>query len=329
MVSVTGGIRYRMFVLLALICGFSPANADDPLPAARRDAVTIAAVQICGYDKGELPREDYDVAARMVPYIQRAAKDDAQLVVFPEYVLGHIHVPGPETRVLAQAARKSSLYVIIGCWEQLEGDRFANTALLFDRSGEIVGKYRKTHAAVDKYEGDRPWAGPPADKSREWMLRNDPEWVMEAGQDLPVFDLDFGRIGIITCYDGWFPEPPRVLSLRGAELIVWINGRRGVVEDFIVKSTVFQSHVAMVTTNQAYGGGTMIADISQWPAHILSRCADREEAYISATVNLKQIRRVRAHSRNFARRRPDLYGDLVKPIATSPQDGAPQIRQVP
>ena len=82
---------------------------------------------------------------------------------------------------------------------------------------------------------------------------------MERGEDLPVFVLDNGlRIGVLTCYDGWFPETARELSLRGAECIIWINGRGGSVEDFIVQSNMFQSHVAMIATNQAYGAGTMI-----------------------------------------------------------------------
>jgi N-carbamoylputrescine amidase len=137
---------------------------------------------------------------------------------------------------------------------------------------------------------------------------------MEKGKDLPVFDLDFGKVGILTCYDGWFPEPARVLSLKGAELIFWINGRGGSVEDFIVKSTIFRSHVAMITTNQAYGGGTMIGDCGKWPGRILRRCPEKKEAYITAKIDLKGVRRIRATSRNFRQRRPDLYGELVKPL---------------
>ena len=160
------------------------------------------------------------------------------------------------------------------------------------------------------------------------MLRNDPEWEMQAGESLPVFDFDFGRVGIMTCYDGWFPEPARVLSLRGAELIVWINGRRGNVEEFIVKSTIFQSHVAMVTTNQSYGGGTMIADMSRWP-DVTAKARVRTEAFIISEINLKQIRDRRSHSRNFAQRRPDLYGALVAPIAVSSKEGASQVADPP
>lgn len=311
-------------VLFILFC--TSIHAQDK-PANQRDLVKVAAVQISGYDKGDLPREDYDPTAQMIPYIDRAGQDEAQLVVFPEYVLGRIVVPGAETQRIAAAAKANAIYVIIGCWEVYDDESFANTALIFDRDGALVGKYNKTHAAIDHYEGDPPWSSPPTGKDRQWMLQQDPEWVMQPGKDLPVFDFDFGRVGVMTCYDGWFPEPARVLSLRGAELIVWINGRGGSVEDFIVKSTMFQSHVAMIATNQAYGSGTMIGDMAVRPAHIISRAPDKQEAYITGTINLKQIRAVRSTSRNFAQRRPDLYGDLVAPKSTSTQAGAPQVVQ--
>ena len=277
--------------------------------SSQPSSVKIAAVQISGYDKGELPRDDYDVSKTLVPYIDRAGKDSADVVVFPEYVLGHISVPGPETKRISAAAAANRVYVIVGCWEVHDDKTYANTALIFDRKGKIAGKYHKTHAAVDHYEGEPAWSKPPAGKDRDWFLRNDPEWTMERGNDLPVFDFDFGRVGILTCYDGWFPESFRTLSLKGAELIVWINGRRGSVEDFIVKSTMFQSHVAMVSTNQAYGGGTMIGDL---PSKILSRCPAGEEAYIVADVDLERVRKARRSSRNFQQRRPNLYGELIK-----------------
>ncbi len=287
----------------------------DSLTDARRDTVKVAAVQISGYDKTDVPREGYSPVKAMIFYINRAAGDGAELVVFPEYVLGRISVPGGETEKISKAAASHRIYVIVGCWEVFDDGTFANTALLFDRDGKIAGKYHKTHAAVDHFEGQPPWSQPPEGKDTEWFIRNDPEWIMRRGDDLSVFDLDFGRVGILTCYDGWFPESFRVLSLRGAELLVWINGRGGTVEDFIVKSVVFQSHVAMITTNQAYGGGTMIAD---WPAQIVARCPDRKEAYIVGALRLSRIRHVRANSRNFQQRRPDLYGEIVAPIGDAP-----------
>lgn len=295
-----------LFVLLGAgnwTVGFADTPATAPL-----GSVKVAAVQINGYDKGELPRPTYKPAKSYVPYIDKAGKDGAQLVVFPEYVLGHITVPSGETRLIAEAAKRNRIYVVIGCWETYKDGTFANTALAFGRDGKIVGKYNKTHAAVDTFEGSPAYARPPTNRSHRWFLENDPEWQMRKGASLPVFEFDFGRIGIMTCYDGWFPEPPRILSLKGAELIIWMNGRRGKVEDYIVKTIMFQSHVAMVVSNQAYGSGTMIADQAN---RILAQAPDREEAYIAATLDLQKVRQRRERSRNFQQRRPDLYRPLI------------------
>jgi predicted amidohydrolase len=218
-------------------------------------------------------------------------------------------VPGPETRRIAKAVRRANLYVIVGAWELLDNGRFANAALLFGRDGQIVGKYYKTHAAVDQFDKSRtPWTSPPPGHDLEWFAKHDPEWKMTRGQRLPVFDLDFGKIAVLTCYDGWFPEPWRVVSLDGAEIVVWINGRGGLVEDFLVRSAIFWNEIDVVAVNQAYGAGTMIG---QYPDTILERVDQPGEAYLSATLDLKALRHARAHSRNRAQRRPGLYGALA------------------
>ena len=98
-------------------------KADD----VNRDQVKVAAVQINGYDKGELRRDGYQPEDNYVPYIDRAGRDGAQLVVFPEYVLGHISVPGPETAKISAAANANSIYVAIGCWEVFADETFANS----------------------------------------------------------------------------------------------------------------------------------------------------------------------------------------------------------
>jgi predicted amidohydrolase len=300
--AVSGIVSLTMVVLASAVA----SNVTGQQP----ELVKVAAVQMLGYDKTDLPRPGFDPTATIVRYIDQAGEEGAQLVVFPEYVLGRIRVPGAETERIAQAASHHRIYVIVGCWELYQDSSFANTALLFGRDGTIEGKYHKTHAAVDHYDGIPPWTHPPRGKDADWFIAHDPEWIMNKGQQLPVFELDFGKVGILTCYDGWFPETFRVLSLKGAEILVWINGRRGSVEDFIVKSVMFQSHVGMICTNQAYGGGTMIAD---WPTQIVAQCPQRQEAYISGTINLARIRQARQSSRNFQQRRPDLYRELVQP----------------
>ena len=309
------GTQWTLGVTVS-ITTFFVALAGTAAESERPAQVKVAAVQMLGYDKTDVPRPGFDPSEAVVQYVERAAKDGAQLVVFPEYLLGRISVPGPQTERIAKATRAGRIYVIVGCWEVQTDGTFENTALLFDRAGKIVGKYHKVHAAVDKFEGEPPWSKPPKGKDADWFIRNDPEWAMKRGDDFPVFELDFGRIGILTCYDGWFPETFRILSLKGAEILVWINGRRGTVEDFIVKSAMFQDEVAMITTNQAYGAGTMIG---QWPARIMASCPEPKESYITATISLEPVRQARKNSRNLQQRRPELYGEIVKPVSSARQ----------
>ncbi|HEU5077621.1 MAG TPA: carbon-nitrogen hydrolase family protein [Opitutaceae bacterium] len=104
-------------------------------------------------------------------------------------------IPGPSTDLLSERARKYHCYVITTLHER-DGDLYYNTAVLIDRSGKIVGKYRKVHLALAESD-----------------------MGLTPGNEYPVFTTDFGRIGILTCWDDWFSEPARILRLRGAEIL--------------------------------------------------------------------------------------------------------------
>lgn len=296
-------------VVLATTLSFGQQRVDPEQVAKWPNKVKVAAAQIAGYDKWLKKDDGCNPVESVVTYIEKAAAEGAQLLVLPEYHLGRISVPGPQTRKISQAAAKRRIYVIVGCWEVFKDESFASTALLFDRKGEITGRYYKTHAAVDTYDQLPAYAKPPAGKDKQWFIKHDPEWIMKRGDDLPVFDLDFGRIGILICYDGYFPEPYRVLSLKGAEIIVWINGRGGSIQDYYVKTFMEQNLISMICTNQDYGAGTMLA---QFPNRISAICSQPGEGYISAEFNLKRLRLARKNSRNFQQRRPDLYGEVTE-----------------
>jgi predicted amidohydrolase len=110
---------------------------------------------------------------------------------------------GPTFQLLSQKSRRYGMYSV-GCIYERDGDFIFNTAFLVDRAGELAGTYRKVHLYwPEEREGVSP------------------------GDDLPVFDLDFGRVGMMICYDSWFPETARLLALKGAELILFPNAGYG------------------------------------------------------------------------------------------------------
>lgn len=262
-------------------------------------SVKVAAVQITGswmWPDGY--RDGIDPADAVVGYIERAAKDGVQLIAFPELYLGKFRVPSPATDKISAAAAKHRLYVVVGCFEIVgdDDDVFYNSSLVFGRDGTIIGRYNKSHMAV----GEAPYLWPPRP--------DDPEYLMTEGSDFPVFDLDFGRVGILTCYDGYFPEPYRILSLKGAEILIWMNARHGAVEDYLVRAAVHQNVVHMIATNKDIGAGTMIV---QWPGTIVAQTTEPREEYIVGDLPLMMLRNTRKNDRLLRQRRPWVYGELA------------------
>lgn len=282
-------LRQILSTAFAVTClaGFAHGEGK-PLPGMA-SSVKVAGVQI-------LPDHSIGVVEQVVSYMERAAGDGARLIVFPEYHLGHIHIPGPETDRMTGVARELGINVVVGCFEVESEEVFYNAALLINEAGEIAGVYRKVHPAV----GEPPHFWPA--RGDEWEAR------MTTGGSFPVFDLGLAKVGIFTCYDGYFPEVPNILSLQGAEILIWINGRAGAVEDFMVRTMTYQTYTAMIATNAAHGFGTMIA---QFPATIHAYADAIETDYITATIDLDHLREYRANSRVFHQRRPDLYTPIT------------------
>jgi len=150
-------------------------------------------------------------------------------------------IPGPASGVLTEAAKRNKIWVVAGLTE-LDGDVVYNTAVLLNRSGEIVGKYRKVHLPREEWkQGVRP------------------------GNDYPVFETDFGKVAIQICYDWFFPEAAEIFALQGAEIIfapTWGNtlpdedGRVDGESTFRVRAR--DNGVYMVPS--VYDGNSMVID---------------------------------------------------------------------
>ena len=138
-------------------------------------------------------------------YLDIAGERKADIVCLPEgitlvgtgktYIEVSEPIPGPTTRFLGQIAQKHHMYIVAGILER-EGAVVYNTAVLVGRDGQLAGKYRKVALPREEIDGG-----------------------VTPGNSFPVFDTDFGKIGMMICWDVFFPEPARALSMQGAEVI--------------------------------------------------------------------------------------------------------------
>ena len=141
------------------------------------------------------------------PLIADAAQRKADLVVLPE-TLTYYHsgrtfaqcaesIPGPSTEYFGKLARKHDLYLVAGLLER-DANLIYNVAVLIGPDGKVAGKYRKVCLPRGEIEGG-----------------------ISPGKTYPVFQTRFGKVGMMVCYDGFFPEVARHLSNNGAEVIAW------------------------------------------------------------------------------------------------------------
>jgi predicted amidohydrolase len=171
-----------------------------PLPERK---VRLAAVHFQPRG-GKTPMDNCRLFA---PLIAEAAQQKADLVVLPEtltyYGLGKSFpdvaepIPGPSTEYFGGLAKQHNLYIVAGL---VERDRHLiyNVAVLLGPDGKLAGKYRKVALPRGEIEGG-----------------------ITPGTEYPVFDTRFGKLGMMVCYDGFFPEVARRLSANGAEVIAW------------------------------------------------------------------------------------------------------------
>ena len=148
-----------------------------------------------------------DKPAQFAGAIEQAAKQKADLVVLPETITVYgtglkysdcaESIPGPSTKYFGQLAKKHNLYIVVGLLERAKHLVY-NVSVLIGPDGKIVGKYRKVTLPRGEIEGG-----------------------VTPGHEYPVFETRFGKVGMMICYDGFFPEVARELSKNGAEVIAW------------------------------------------------------------------------------------------------------------
>jgi predicted amidohydrolase len=274
----------------------SPSLVEINQPAPRKVRVVTTRID---------PSPDRTIEANMklmADVLDQAGREKPDVVLLTEtfterVVNGTLHdrsepIPGPLTDALGRKAQQYHMYIIAGMLE-LEGEKTYNTAVLIDRHGQVAGKYRKTHPPLAEVEdGETP------------------------GNDYPVFDTDFGRIGILICWDYFFPEPMRILRLKGAEIVFLpIAGDPGARHwDVTSRARALDNGVYLVAATSE-GRDSRIIDPDG------EVVADTTDGLAAADIDLNKETRQwwlsvgpadgEPKSLVIQERRPETYGDLI------------------
>ncbi|MDR2871442.1 MAG: carbon-nitrogen hydrolase [Xanthomonadaceae bacterium] len=148
--------------------------------------------------------------------VTEAARQGAQLVLLQElhngaYFCQHEQVleferaesiPGPSSRRLSELAKRHGIVLVGSLFERRAAGLYHNTAVVFERDGSIAGKYRKMHIPDD-----------PGFYEKFYFTPGDLGFT-------PI-DTSVGRLGVLVCWDQWYPEAARLMALAGAEVLLY------------------------------------------------------------------------------------------------------------
>src|SRR5438128_413666 len=174
------------------------------------DTVTVGLVQMrCG------PEPDANLE-KAVERIRQAATNGAQIICLPELFRSPYFcqrqdpslfdlaepIPGPSTERLGQVARETGTVIIASLFERRAAGVYHNTAVVFDADGRLLGIYRKMHIPDDPLYYEKYYFTP-------------------GDLGFRAFDTRFGKIGVLVCWDQWYPEAARLTALQGASVLFY------------------------------------------------------------------------------------------------------------
>jgi predicted amidohydrolase len=267
------------------------------------------------------PKENLE---RALQGIEQAAKQGADIVCLPELFRSPYFcvnekcerdyaepIEGPVLKALSAAAEKLNIAVVGGSiYERATSGKLYNTSIVIKRNGELSGTYRKVHIPHD-----------PAFYEQHYFEPGD--------LGFKVFDLGFAKVGVLICYDQWFPEAARSLALAGAEIIFYptaiarvrhlspIEGNWQEAWETVQRGHAIANNVVVCAVNRVgtegdsdFWGGSFIANGF---GQVLARGAETQ-GIVRADVDLGHSNYAREGWRFFHNRRPEQYASLVERV---------------
>ncbi len=254
-----------------------------------------------------------------IPYIERAGQAGVQILCLqeifntPYFCPGQDNawyasaepVPGPTTERMAEYARKYNMVVIVPIYEKEQAGFLYNTAAVIDADGTYLGKYRKTHIPHTSGFWEKYFFRP-------------------GNLGYPIFQTKYAKIGVYICYDRHFPEGARALGLNGAEIVynpsATVKGLSQYLWELEQPAHAAANGYFMGCINRVgserpwnigefYGTSYFVDPRGQ----IFAKASQDQDELLIAEFDLDKIDEVRSTWQFFRDRRPDAYGDLVRP----------------
>ncbi|MFU8896360.1 MAG: carbon-nitrogen hydrolase [Gammaproteobacteria bacterium] len=224
-------------------------------------------------------------------------------------------IPGPGTAWLGALAKELSVVIVGSLFERRAAGLYHNTAVVLESDGRLAGRYRKAHIPDD-----------PAYYEKFFFTPGD--------DDLRPIETSVGRLGVLVCWDQWYPEAARLMTLAGAELLLYPTAIGRSAEDPVHEQQRQQEAWEIVQRGHAVANGLPVlacnrvghepdpsgatTGITFWgnsfacgpQGEILARAGDQAETLV-VEVDLARSERVRRMWPFLRDRRIDAYGDLL------------------
>jgi predicted amidohydrolase len=236
------------------------------------------------------------------------ARPDTDLIVFPELItsgyectkeefekLAEVIPGGKSVTEIASLCGRYGVNAVYGLPERV-GETLYNAAAAIGSNGEVLHVYRKAH---------------PFDTERRWCA---------AGRVLNAFDMDFGRVGVMICWDTAFPEVARAYALQGAELLIVVtNWEKPYSDDWdlVTRARAFDNTLHLVSANRVgfdktlgfFGHSNIVDPVGK----VIASLDEETEGVVCASLDLKRTKLLReSYYTFFEDRQPDIYADLVR-----------------
>jgi len=223
-------------------------------------------------------------------------------------------IPGPSTEAFQALAREKQVVVVASLFEKRAPGLYHNTAAIIDADGALLGTYRKMHIPDDPLYYEKFYFTPGDLGFRAWQTR-------------------YARIGVLICWDQWYPEAARLTALRGAEILFYPTAIGWHPAEKVALGT--QQHAAWQTIQRAHAiaNGCFVAvpnrvgheklsgeGIEFWgqsfvagpSGEMMAQAGATQEEIVLADLDLSLVETTRTHWPFLRDRRIDAYGDLTR-----------------